>query len=176
MLHTLRRLLVVLAAVVAVTVPLTAPASAIGNDYPYRYDTTWSADPWGFTKRQCVSFVAWRMKQRGIPMSNYRTRWGSALTWDDTARRIGVRIGTRPVPGAIAHWNAYESSPWYANGATRPNGTVRAGGYGHVGYVQGVYPDGSVSVAQYNMSGTRSYSTMRVRAPRYLYYGVRAPL
>ena len=30
-------------------------------------------------------------------------------------------------------------------------------------------PDGSVQVAQYNGTGDRAYSTMRVRAPRYLY-------
>jgi surface antigen len=35
-----------------------------------------------------------------------------------------------------------------------------------------VYSDGSVQIEQYNMSGTRSYSTMRVKAPRYLYDGV----
>jgi surface antigen len=52
---------------------------------------------------------------------------------------------------------------------------MRAGMYGHVGYVQGVYSDGSVSVAQYNMNGNRSYSTARVRAPRYLYVSVPTP-
>ena len=31
-----------------------------------------------------------------------------------------------------------------------------------------VYSDGSVQVAQYNGDGSRSYSTMRVKAPRYL--------
>ena len=173
--HLLRRVLLLLTALVAFSAGTVSPASAVGDDYPWRLDQSWSADRWGFTKRQCVSFVAWRMAQRNHPLHNGTQRWGSALTWDETARRLGYGIGTRPVPGSIAHWNAGEAAALYANGSTRPNGTMRAGLYGHVGYVQGVYPDGSVSVAQYNGTGTRTYSTMRVKAPRYLYVSVATP-
>lgn len=127
------------------------------------------------TKRQCVSFVAWRMAQRGHPLNNATQRWGSALSWDEAARRLGYGVGTRPVAGSVAHWNAHERSAYYSSGSTRPNGTLTAGASGHVGYVQGVYADGSVSVAQYNLNGTRSYSTMRVKAPRYLYVSVATP-
>lgn len=173
--RALRRLLVLLTAVLAFSTVAVSPAAAVGDDYPWRTDTTWTADRWGFTKRQCVSFVAWRMAQRGHPLNNATQRWGSAHSWDDAARRLGYGIGTKPVAGSIAHWNAYERAAWYANGSTTANGWITAGGYGHVGYVQGVYPDGSVSVAQYNLSGTRSYSTMRVKAPRYLYVSVATP-
>jgi hypothetical protein len=38
--------------------------------------------------------------------------------------------------------------------------------------VRAVYADGSALIEQYNMFSSRSYSTMRVKAPRYLYYGV----
>ena len=171
----LRRLLVLLTCVVAFSAGTISPASAVGDDYPWRLDTTQSADRWGFTKRQCVSFVAWRMAQRGHPLDNATQGWGDAHTWDDAARRLGYGIGSKPVPGSIAHWNAHERGTWYAAGSSRPNGTMTAGGWGHVGYVQGVYSDGSVSVAQYNLNGSRKYSTMRVRAPRYLYVSVRAP-
>lgn len=170
-----RRLLVVLLAAAALLALTVSPASAAGDDYPWRTDTTQSADRWGFTKRQCVSFVAWRMAQRNHPLNNGTQRWGSALSWDDTARRLGYGIGTKPVAGSIAHWNAGERAQWYANGSTVPNGTMSAGSYGHVAYVQGVYSDGSVSVAQYNMSGNRAYSTARIKAPRYLYVSVTAP-
>lgn len=172
------RLLSRLLAVATLLVALLAtavPAQAAGDDYPWRTDTTRTADSWGFTKRQCVSFVAWRMYQRKHPIRNSTQRWGSALNWDDAARRLGYGVGTRAVAGSIAHWNAYEASAYYANGSTRPNGTLRAGSYGHVGYVQGVYSDGSVSVAQYNMNGARTYSVMRVKAPRYLYVSVATP-
>ena len=170
--RALRRLLVLLTCLVAFTAGSLSPASAVGDDYPWKYDTTNTADRWGFTKRQCVSFVAWRMAQRGHPLSNAVQRWGHASNWDDAARRLGYGIGSKPVPGSIAHWNAYESSRYYVNGMT---GTIKAGGYGHVGYVQGVYADGSVSVVQYNLGGTRRYSTTRVRAPRYLYVSVSTP-
>jgi len=177
--RTLRRLLVLLLAVVAAsTVALTVAPSASAatrNDYPYRYDTTQRADPWGFTKRQCVSFVAWRERQRGHALSNATQRWGSAYNWNNAAARMGVKIGRKPVVGAIAQWNTYERSAYYSPGSSRPNGTVRSGGYGHVGYVRAVYADGSALVENYNLGAPRAYLATRVKAPRYIYYGVRAP-
>ena len=148
---------------------LVGSAAAAGDDYPYRTATSSTADRWGFTKRQCVSFAAWRLAQAGRPVSNYTQRWGNAYNWNNKAAALGKPVTTRPRVGAIAQWNAYERSAWYANGSTTANGWVRAGGAGHVGVVKYVYADGSVRVEQYNMWGTRSYSTMRVRAPRYLY-------
>jgi surface antigen len=50
-----------------------------------------------------------------------------------------------------------------------------AGVHGHVAWVQHVHTDGSATVAHYNGTGTRTFSTSRVRAPRYLYVGVRPP-
>ncbi|MEO6204450.1 MAG: CHAP domain-containing protein [Mycobacteriales bacterium] len=135
-------------------------ATKVGDDYPYRTDTTNGSDPWGFTKRQCVSFAAFRLSQRGHTISNSQN-WGSALNWDDTARRLGKTVTTTPRVGAIAQWNAGESSRY-------GNGTFTAGGYGHVAYVTAVYSDGSVLLEQYNLGGNRSYSTMRATAPRYL--------
>jgi surface antigen len=170
-----RRGLVVLASLLAsfaMAVPLASPASAAGDDYPYRTATSNAADRWGFTVRQCVSFVAWREAQAGRPMSNATQHWGSALTWDNTARARGVWISSRPRVGAIAQWNENERSAWYANGSSVANGWIQAGPYGHVAWVKAVYADGSALIEQYNMSGNRSYSTMRVKAPRYLYYGV----
>ena len=148
--------------------PLFAsPAGAAGDDYPYRLDTFQRSDRWGFTTRQCVSFAAWRLAQRGHPLSNAGNAWGSAYHWDDTARARHVTISTRPKVGAIAQWNAYERSTWYP--ASGGYGTLTAGGYGHVAYVRAVYSNGTVSIEQYNMFGNRSYSTMHVKAPRYLY-------
>lgn len=167
-----RRLVTVAATVLCLSTALSSSAFATGNDYPYRAYTSNVADRWGFTVRQCVSFVAWREAQAGRPMSNVAQHWGNALSWDEAATRLGVRISTRPVVGAIAQWNATERSAWYANGSSVPNGFVTAGPYGHVAWVKGVYADGSALVEQYNMFGNRSYSTMRVKAPRYLYDGV----
>jgi surface antigen len=141
------------------------------DDYPYRNQSDFYAtDKWGFTERQCVSFAAWRLAQHGRSISN-DDNWGSALTWDDTARRLGFTVTSRAHVGAVAQWNANESSAYYSKGSAKPNGRFAAGGYGHVGWVKQVYADGSALVEQYNMGGDRSYSVMRVKAPRYLLIG-----
>ena len=164
-----RGLLVVAALLAALLSPFAAPsAHASGNDYPYRTDTTNSADPWGFTKRQCVSFAAWELAQRGRAISNKSNTWGSAYHWDEAARLKGVRLGVTPVVGAIAQWNSNERSAYYpVSGGV---GYLQAGAYGHVAVVIKTYADKSAVVEQYNMSGTRAYSTMHIKAPRYLYF------
>ena len=167
--RTLARLFALVAGLLVVALlPLATPASA-ADDYPYRTDTTNASDPWGFTKRQCVSFAAWRLHQAGRPLKNVTEQWNNARTWDDTARRLGYRVTSRPVRGAVAQWNAGERSAYYANGSSRPNGTVTAGSYGHVAVVKKVFDDGSVLVEQYNMGSDRRYGTMRLKAPRYLH-------
>ena len=164
-----RRLLVLVLSVLALATVGAAPASAAGDDYPWRTDTSWTSDWYGFTKRQCTSFVAWRIDQRGTAIKNSTQGWGGARNWDDTAARLGIPRSTRPVVGAVAQWNSYETSPYYSSGSTYANGTMKAGSTGHVAFVQAVYADGSALVSHYNMSGARTYSTMRVKAPRYLY-------
>lgn len=143
------------------------PALASGDDYLYRTDTTRAADPWGFTKRQCVSFAAWELKQRGHPLSNAGNVWGNASHWDDAARAKHLTVTSTPKIGAIGQWNAGERSVYYPAGGGI--GYLQAGAYGHVAVVISVYADKSVQVAQYNMNGNRSYSLMHVKAPRYLY-------
>jgi surface antigen len=150
----------------AAPAPAPAPTTTVRDDYPYRTATTNDNDEWGFTKRQCVSFAAFRLAQHGNAISN-SDNWGSALSWDDAAKRLGKTVTSTPKVGAIAQWNAGESSSVYsASGAKQ--GTFSAGGYGHVGYVAAVYSDGSVLVEQYNLGGDRSYSSMRMTAPRYI--------
>jgi surface antigen len=144
----------------------TAPARAYTDDYPWRTDTTKTNDAFGFTKRQCVSYAAWRLYKAGHRISNSRQHWGNAYHWDETARSLGKRVTTTPKVGAIAQWNAYEKSAWYTSSGV---GTMRAGAYGHVAWVAAVYSDHSVLVRQYNMNGTRTFSQTRVKAPRYLY-------
>jgi surface antigen len=159
-------------AVTATTSTTSQTAQPRGtNDYPYASQSDFYAmDKWGFTERQCVSFAAWRLAQHGHTINN-RDHWGSAYSWDDTARRLGKTVTTRAHVGAIAQWNAHESGAYYSPGSATANGQFVAGGYGHVGYVKYVYADGSALVEQYNMSGSRSYSVMRVKAPRYLLIG-----
>jgi surface antigen len=144
---------------------------AVADTYPWAGDTSGGMDPWGFTKRQCVSYVAYRLAEAGAPLDNGRDHWGSALDWDDTAQRLGFPVRTEPSVGAVAQWDAGEAGDYWAPGSTRAAGTFRAGPYGHVAWVTQVFGDGSVQVAQYNGTGDRDFSTMRVRAPRYLLLG-----
>jgi len=169
----LRRALVLLLAACAVHLSPAAPAAAT-DDYPWRLSPAPTSDAWGFTTRQCVSFVAWRLAQRGTPLDNASQGWGDALNWDDTARRLGHPTGSIPVVGAVAHWDAFERSPLYTGGP-RLDGTMAAGAFGHVGWVQFVHTDGSASIVHYNGAGTGTFSVSRVKAPRYLYIGVPAP-
>lgn len=155
--------------------PVAAPrpastSTSTSNDYPWRSATTNDPDTWGFTKRQCVSFAAFRLAQHGEALDNASQHWDSALNWDETAARRGVAMTKTPRVGAIAHWNAGESSSVYADGSSTANGRFTAGGYGHVGYVAAVYGDGSALIEQYNLGGSRSYSVMRMTAPRYLVF------
>ena len=169
----LRRALVLLLVVPTLHLAAAAPASAARDDYPWRLSSGTSADAFGFTTRQCVSFAAWRLYQSGTRI-DARQGWGNASNWDDTTRRFGHPVGRTPVVGAIAHWDAHERGPLYTGGP-RLSGTMVAGAYGHVGLVQHVHTDGSASIVHYNGSGTRTFSVSRVKAPRYLYVGVRAP-
>jgi surface antigen len=154
----------------ATTAAKPVTTTRTGNDYPYASATTNTPDPWGFTKRQCVSFAAFRLAQHGHALNNGTQGWGSALHWDETARSLGVRISSTPRVGAVAQWNAGEASKVYVNGSSTPNGTFSAGSYGHVGWVAAVYSDGSALIEQYNLGGDRSYSVMRMKAPRYLVF------
>jgi surface antigen len=143
----------------------TTSAVRTGNDYPYASATTNENDKWGFTERQCVSFAAWRLARAGHAISNSQG-YGSAFHWDEAARTNGVRVSTTPHVGAIAQWNVGEAGKVWMNGG---QGTFHAGEYGHVGYVAAVYSDGSALIEQYNVMGDRSYSVLRMTAPRYLF-------
>jgi surface antigen len=169
-----RHAVVLLLAVPVLHLSVTAAPAAAVDDYPWRMSHGGSADAFGFTTRQCVSFVAWRLAQRGTRLDNTHQGWGSAHSWDDAARRLGHGVGRRPVVGAVAHWDARERGPLHTGGRSL-RGTMSAGAHGHVAWVQHVHTDGSATVAQYNGAGSRAFSTARVRAPRYLYVGVQAP-
>lgn len=158
---------------VAVHRTSTAPVAAVvvtADSYPYAHAVGNAQDAWGFTERQCVSYAAWRLASAGSAISN-TDGWGSAYQWDDAARRLGRTVSSTPSVGSIAQWNAGESSLVFVGGSSTPNGRFTAGPYGHVGYVTAVFADGSVMVAQYNLRDDRSFSTMRMHAPRFLRLG-----
>ncbi|KAK4248929.1 hypothetical protein C7999DRAFT_30619 [Corynascus novoguineensis] len=113
------------------------------NDYPYK-SSCGGVDPWNYYKCQCTSFVAWRINKRlGIKFHNqYKgTNWGNANTWDDAAKRTGVKVNKTPKPGAVAQSNA--------------------GKYGHVAWVTAV--DGNkVTIEEYNWAKREGYGKRTV--------------
>jgi surface antigen len=104
------------------------------NDY--------DGNPRGFAQNNCTAFAAYRIASRlGVPnfSNSWKTTWGNAGTWDDAARRVGVRVDKTPTVGAIAVNDVHK--------------------VGHVAYVNKVYADGSFDVEEYNWNNPLHYGT-----------------
>lgn len=144
-----------------------------GDDYPYRDpvgDCAWcdgsadpGADPWSLYKRECVSFVAWRMNQQMgwkegqeypfTPAKMGLSLFGNAAQWSANLAGAGYVTDTIPKVGAIAWWG-----PGWAD-------TIFTGYAGHVAVVKEVHDDGTVTIEQYNMApNEHGYSTMKMNA------------
>lgn len=134
----------------------TAHAAATGG-YPYANDSSAAIDPWGFYKRYCTSYVAWKLNQNGAGFSNGMAgpngaagQFGDAKNWDDNAQTIGFAVDQTPAVGAVAVWNG--------------------GTYGHVAYVESVNANGTVNVSEYNHGVSLGYGTRQnVTADRYIH-------
>lgn len=134
-----------------------------------------AADPWGFPKRQCTSFVAWYLNSHGVPFAE-RTEgpggvgtFGNASTWATGASAAGFVVSTKPAIGSIAQWRSAE--PWHPGSASASPANACGSG-GHVAVVLSVHSDGrTVDVAHYD-GHTREFDIRPVWAPRYLYIGV----
>ena len=116
-------------------------------------------DPWGFVLRNCTSFVAWRLRERGgsaFSNSYAGQHWGDARHWDDAARAAGIRVDAVPAIGAVAQTD---------------DGRV-----GHVAWVSAIGP-GTVTVEEYNHASAGGYGTrtVPVGAFRYLHVADVAP-
>jgi surface antigen len=149
-----------------------APVVGVGDDYPYSPSVCGHAgdcagiDPWGFTKQQCVSFVAWRLSQRGVTVDG--ATYGNAGDWDTAAQSRGISVDSSPRVGDVAHWNPNEKVEWTVGSSSFWN---MAGPYGHVAYVTSVHGDGTVDIEEYNQNGDQSYhQQFSVRAPRYIHF------
>jgi surface antigen len=131
-------------------------AASADDDYPWRLSQRPPADAFGFTTAQCVSFVAWRLAQRGT-RSTTPARAGATPDLGRRRPRLGHRAaaGRSSAPSRTGtRTSAARSTP-----AAAAAGRHGAGAYGHVAWVQHVHTDGSASVAHYNGAGTRTFST-----------------
>lgn len=131
-------LLAVLSCLAGLFVAVSQSAIAIGtDDYPYRTSTPDTVDKWNFYKRECTSFVAWRLNHDNhVPFSNsYRGQhWGNAEHWDTAAAAAGIAVNSTPAKGAVAVFNP---------------GVDGVGSHGHVAYVLS-WTSTSILVEDYN--------------------------
>ena len=143
-------------------------AAHLGNDYPWETIGQFEhqdqgTDPWNEYDGQCDSFAAWKAYEnldgRGpaphpavypapgwspanAQISNVdQNTWGNAGDWVTSARAHGWVVDGVATPGSIPIWS---------------NGHI--GPVGHVGYVDDVYPDGSITVENYNLHANGEYS------------------
>lgn len=119
--------------------PTGNPASiTLRDDYPYASDSWHEADPWAFYKRECTSFVAFRLN-KVMDFHNHMRggRFSNAENWDENARAIGFKVNRKPRKGSVMVRNS--------------------GAYGHVAMVAKV-GKGRVYVEQYNAGGSHRYS------------------
>lgn len=109
-----------------------AQAAVLGDNYPSQWKYGGGADSWGMYKRQCTSFVAFRLSSaNGFTLPG---GYGNAITWGGVAKSQGYRVDMNPAVGSVA---------WFGNGV---NG---AGSYGHVAWVAEVNGD-TVTIEEYN--------------------------
>jgi surface antigen len=130
------------------SVALTPSANPGDYGYPYpnapdcneQTGANCIKDKWGFVQGQCHSWVAYRLNQLNAAQlqggwfdTYYRQpsgkTWGSVANWDKAAAAAGITVNDAPALGSVAWWST--------------DG-------GHVGYVEAVNADGSVSMSEMN--------------------------
>lgn len=161
-------------------------AAHAGNDYPYETIGQFEhqnegTDDWAEYYGQCDSFAAWKVYENlagtpslppivpdpgwipsaapGISPVNQNT-WGNADNWGNMAPKFGYTVDQVPTPGAIVWWRNATADPQNSN--LTPDPAHGMGGFGHVGYVTDVYPDGSITIEQYNLRLNGEYSVLHM--------------
>ncbi|MDO4714117.1 MAG: CHAP domain-containing protein [bacterium] len=117
-------------------------------------------EQWGFFTKECVSWVAHkvnRMWNTDKDFSNRMfagTRLSTARYWKSRFVQNGYRVDKTPKPGAIIWWGANPNliKEW--------DGSLRARGSGHVGFVHKV-ENGIVYYSDYNGDGNHQYNGNR---------------
>ncbi|MGR8860842.1 tape measure protein [Leuconostoc citreum] len=133
-----------------------ASAGNKGDDYPWKsVGKDSGADPWGYFYRECVSFVASRLKNMGVAPGLF-SGLGNGADW------VNAPVGhsNNPKPGSVA---VYGPGSEFGN---------------HVAMVTGVQGD-SFSGEEYNWNGDGNYHTYQGRSKKgatiFLDFGVGSP-
>lgn len=102
-------------------------------------------DGMGYAYGQCTWGVAARINQLGLKLKgrigekiSIINTMGNGQDWVGTAARLGGETGKLPKAGAII--------------------SFAGGQYGHVGFVEKVYPDGSFLISETNYNGNPNYT------------------
>ena len=93
----------------------------------------------GYDYGYCTWYVA---NRRSIP-----SNWGNANTWDERSRAAGYTVSKEPIPGSIMQTDV---APW-----------------GHVAYVEQVFPDGSIRISEMNARGWNVLSSQTLSPAAY---------
>lgn len=98
-----------------------------------------------YTTGQCTYYAFDRRAELGKPIGSL---WGNASNWAYSANQAGFNVNHTPEVGAV-----FQSGP----------GQNGAGAYGHVGVVESINSNGSVTVSEMNWNGgvnVKSYRTI----------------
>ena len=98
-----------------------------------------------YTTGQCTYYAFDRRAELGKPIGSL---WGNASNWAYSANQAGFNVDHTPEVGAV-----------FQNGS----GQNGAGAYGHVGVVESINSNGSVTVSEMNWNGgvnVKSYRTI----------------
>lgn len=102
------------------------------------YDGSYNSYPAG----ECVTHAFDRRAQLGKGVSG---SWGNASNWASAALSQGYKVNNSPSQGAIIQTGAYQNGSGWA---------------GHVGVVESVNNDGSITISESNWNGNR-FETFR---------------
>lgn len=123
----------------------------------YENSVPGGGDGMGYAFGQCTWGVAARMNQLGLKLKGRNgesipitSQMGNGQDWVNSAAALGGEIGSVPREGAIIS---------FAGGS---HGTLPE--YGHVSFVEKVYPDGSFLVSETNVNGNPNYTFRKFQA------------
>jgi surface antigen len=105
-----------------------------------------------YCRRNCTSFVAYKLEASGVAFDEYRNL-GDAYKWLSNAASRGITNGETPKVGAVAWW-----------------GTSQGGGLGHVGWVEAVNADGTVKTSNYDGYTESYYVNNSAKPEKYIYF------
>ncbi|MEH3033822.1 MAG: CHAP domain-containing protein [Aeromicrobium erythreum] len=102
------------------------------------YSAVRSASNWGMDPgTNCTNYVGYRLNSGGR-LTARLPGLTTAHSWGIAARKHGVPVSSTPTVGAVAWWAEH---------------VPPADKYGHVAYVEKVYPDGSFDVSEDSFNG-----------------------